>query len=77
MALKIIPSAIVQGYCTAVAHSEDDNLAHLKKIFRDELPSPTTLDQKMKLWYSKWQNCMYREDVHVCIYFSQISIFFA
>ena len=56
MALNIIPSFIVHEYPTAFAHSEDDNLTHLVEFFRDDLPSPSTVDQEMKLWRSKWQN---------------------
>ena len=50
MALQILPSVITQVSCT-----DQNYAADLVDFFKDDLPSPSTLNQELQLWHCKWQ----------------------
>ena len=52
MALQIIPSVILQN--THQANVEENYSDELVDFFKDDLPSPSTVDQEIKLWFCKW-----------------------
>ena len=51
MALQIIPSVI-----THLSGTDENYAAGLVDFFKDDLPSPSTLQQELHLWRCKWQN---------------------
>ena len=53
MALQIIPSVILQS--THQANVEENYSDELVDLFKDDLPSPSTVDQEIKLWFCKWK----------------------
>ena len=52
MALQITLSVILQN--THQANVQENYSDELVDFFKDDLPSPSTVDQEIKLWFCKW-----------------------
>ena len=50
MALTIVPSVLLQS------NTSGTSITNLVDFFREDLPSPSTIDQEIHLWRCKWQN---------------------